>query len=440
MADKVIISKSIITDICDAVREKTNSEGLISTADIGAKIREIKGGSGVTVPNVTNVSLGSDGTLSWTKPVTTGIFDDYDSVTLSYVIYVNETRLTTSNTYYSIGGYLSTEETNEVKIITMAKLTKNSASNGVIENFEYSLPETYVIVLADKRLETSSTYVRAINHGTDIYVFGGLNNAVNHPYFVDNNIYKFDTTNEELTVFLENSTGIFSSALGVKDDNIYILGGRILKEGVPYSDIYKLNITSKSLEKLEVQLSSARYYSAFCQVGNKVYMFGGVSKATSTSSVASINIIETFDMDTQVVETLSVKLPQVFSYGTAVAIGTDIYILWGFTSIPNTRGLFLKFDTLTQTFTTLASTRKVGRGRELVEYSERGEIICIGGHLEDNIYIYNIARNKWAESSLTLPNDCGCFGVGKSGNIVYIFGGGSQDNAPLYTIIKYKTY
>lgn len=44
MADKVIISKSILTDICDAIREKTNSTELIQTANIGNMIRSIETG------------------------------------------------------------------------------------------------------------------------------------------------------------------------------------------------------------------------------------------------------------------------------------------------------------------------------------------------------------------------------------------------------------
>lgn len=108
--------------------------------------------------------------------------------------------------------------------------------------------------------------------------------------------------------------------------------------------------------------------------------------------------------------------------GSAIAVGTDIYILGGESN--GSRVCNCKFNTLTNTYTRMTDIPYDFMGCSAVAVNND---IYLFGLSNDKTYKYDISNNTY--SSLTdMPYNFGFGSIVSVGNDVYIFGGQRRTN------------
>lgn len=147
-----------------------------------------------------------------------------------------------------------------------------------------------------------------------------------------------------------------AGAGGTIDGKIYLIGGaycpltsnaRLTTEIVCYDPDTEVFTTMPAV------LPQALICMGCAVVGTKMYLFGG-SKDNDGSSYFT-NTIYCFDAASQTLTTLSATLPKKDYKLTAVAVGTNIYIMGGNT----VSSVVYSFDTLTDTISTLSFSMPV---------------------------------------------------------------------------------
>lgn len=129
---------------------------------------------------------------------------------------------------------------------------------------------------------TGVGHASAIAAGDIIYIFGGYDsyNKNNGTYGVTNNIIKFDTQNETCELLDVKLPVVLQRAgIGIIGNNIYIFGGTSYTSSssywVMYDTIYKFNITTEKLTTLDIKLPVAKGFIFSTTHNNVIYLIGG---------------------------------------------------------------------------------------------------------------------------------------------------------------------
>lgn len=196
-------------------------------------------------------------------------------------------------------------------------------------------------------------------------------------------------------------------------------------------------VKTVDIEVLVQTLPSAMLTSV-AAVGTNVYMFGGHSDNGFSDEILK------YDTLTETITTLSAKLPSARSEVNAVTVGTDIYLLGGSYNSSNPITEILKFDTLTETITTLEITCFGVYGASIAAVGT--DIYTFGGkRLTDykSIYKLDTVNQTYGQISTSvnqLTNSIAYSCAVAVGTDVYILGGVNYNNTTYYdTIDKYDT-
>lgn len=370
---------------------------------------------GIALPPVTNINLSSGGVLYWDKPDMSNIDSNFTFISISYEIEFNGASFTSDkenvNVYSNI---VEGENTASVKAIGVFKFNVNNKEQEVL--LEYTTPQELAIFILGEKLPTGRSNSFSALVGTNAYVFGGRNSS----YLRE--ILKFDASTETITILETKLPDASECALSIAVGSaIYIFGGGYTSTS--FSSIWKFDTISETVTVLDAKLPNARKYMVGGLVGNIIYMFGGQTQSY-TGNDTSYNDVIKFDTATEtIIETLPNILTQNwYSKSKAVVIDTNIYFIYRYN--------FGKFDTTTETFTTIPVSHYNSTSSDSTIEAFGTNIYTFGG--KDNMQkpvreIYKIDTVSETRTLLeaVLPVDLFEFTSVIVGNTVYIFGGKS---------------
>lgn len=230
------------------------------------------------------------------------------------------------------------------------------------ENITFSAePEQSIDgIQVDLVLPTGLCFSANVAVGEDIYIFGGQT-STSIGKDVLNTIYKYNTKAKTLTLLETVIPTPLTRAVGIAyGTTIYLFGGRYSSSSTS-SYIYKYNTLSDTITRLTSYLPNETERTSAALVDDKIYLFGGSS---SNSSISVSNTIIMFDVTTENVARLTVKLPYYAKDLCSVAVGDKVYIFYAGYAYTNASESsdrietkqYEIFDTLTQTITTVATS------------------------------------------------------------------------------------
>lgn len=199
-------------------------------------------------------------------------------------------------------------------------------------------------------------------------------------------------TNTKNIIITESSTISQYITLSVVNNDIYIVGYHP-KSMNDSGKIYKFSIDDGSLTYTNVQLGdSLRYNVGSACVGTNIYFFGGESSVSNVT-----NTIFKYDTVTNTLTTLDITLSNPSTY-TAAAIGTDIYIFDDGTSIQ-------KLNTINETIETLdginLTSNTLGNSKSCVAVGNKIYVNC-----ENGLEIFTAIPEINANSAKILTYNC----------------------------------
>lgn len=380
------------------------------------------GSSVIVIPVVSNIVL--DGSmLSWDAPDLSDYpeFSQFDP-DFDYLVVINEgtaieTSFVTSLRNIDVFYYIRGRNDIPFSIYAILKLTNTADTEKTTLN-----PYSYTQDIG-KYLPNGARGMGVGVVGTDIYLFGG--NTTGNVNL--NTIVKFDTTTETVTTLGTTLPyNMYGMGVGVYGTTIYLLGGWTSSS---QNTIRKFDTTTNTLTTINVTMPVAESNVGYATVGTNVYLFGGY-----TTNTGSRNVIK-FDMSTETVSLLTVQCPHNdFDIGVGAA-GTDIYLFGGNTQLTlpsySSRPIY-KFDTTTETFTTLDAAVQTSMLRAPgVGVFENDGMFVIGGQYGSSSYTASIYRfGSYTERYIYTTKDTGLnhqsrrgIAVGVVGNNLYYFGG-----------------
>ena len=239
-------------------------------------------------------------------------------------------------------------------------------------------------------------------------------------------IYKFDTVTETTTT-VENTLpqSCAQQGLVLIGDTIYSVFGY-------YGYIQTFN--TKTLETTSITSGiTGRTYPAVAVVDNDIYILGG----TSPGGSSGYSNVYKFDTITQTITTLD-NLPKSFSSGSYVETADSVYMFSGYKNNNIT-----KFDKGTKTTTTLDATPF----SKYYLYNSSAALIgdnayIFGGYSQayksvDTIYKFNITNESIECLNAKLPSKIYNLSATAVGEKAYLFGGYIEGVGAQNTILKF---
>lgn len=170
------------------------------------------------------------------------------------------------------------------------------------------------------------------------------------------------------------------------------------------------------------------YLGSAVAIGTNIYLFGGYPSDSRKLAYKYDTLTDTY--------TKLTDIPYSFYNGSVVAIGTDIYLLGGQGSVKNK----YKYDTLTDTYTQLANLATDTYTHPAIAIGT--DIYTFGGYnTTTGTYKYETSTDTYVKlTDVPYWNASSC--VANIGNYIYIFGsntGGKEKLAYKYDILE-NTY
>ena len=252
---------------------------------------------------------------------------------------VNTKSITTLDVKLPQGAYSMASATVGKKVYLFGgyKFISNTYSNNTLSAINvFDIDTQTVSTLSPTYARFESTAVAAENK---IYLMGGARymSAGSSSLSTYSTISVFDTDTETLSTV---SASLTKSASGVSaeiiNNKIYIFGGKGKEDY--YDTISVLDIDNNAMTILGVTLPTALFYASSALIGNRIYLFGGMWKGVTPTGF--LDTIYMFDIETNTVTTLSTKLPIATYRMTSCQIGTKVYLFGGYNGIGTTINVF----------------------------------------------------------------------------------------------------
>ena len=211
-------------------------------------------------------------------------------------------------------------------------------------------------------------------------------------------------------------------------DKVYLFGG--VTTSVQNTVIVFDSVT-KNIETLSVKTPTKISYCEAQAVGNKIYLFGGLNGSTV------YNTIHVFDTETKTFSTLSETLPQPVYRSCSAVVGDKVYLFSGaYSSAGFTTDKIVEFDTTTNTVTTLGVTFPTPMCD--MEAVSAGDMVYIFGgissSLSNKIYAFNANNKTITTLTTTLPTaNCSVMGA-HLGSKIYLFGGNNLNTINAFDV------
>lgn len=265
-----------------------------------------------------------------------------------------------------------------------------------------------------------------------VYAIGGKDSNNNDIYTIS-----YYDANENFSIKHQCNARLTYSAyypgVALVGDYIYIFGGDWMSSYSSYGSrkyVYKYNTVTDTISLLSAQLSPARCGFPTIVYNNKIYLFGGGSSVSMTSTT-SCNIFDT----TTDTFTGSFSLPGRWFRMSAVRNSTDVYLFGGVDYIPtflDYNKTIYKFNLLNNSISndkTIPSDLKVSSSD--ANFLEDNTIYYLKSNIigKNNKYnfSYNISTKTFQSYAIQDSNDTGLLFVSYNGNRYVI------TNTVLYT-------
>ena len=209
---------------------------------------------------------------------------------------------------------------------------------------------------------------------------------------------------------------------GVVGDKIYLFSGY---DGYTWGNktIYCFDTTTKTISTLSATLPNAYTAMGCAVVGKAIYLLGGTKSGNYSSDIVR------FDTETETVTLLDAKTPDKNTDPTSVAIGTDIWSLGG-----EANYCVWKFDTISgTTHTTTASINTSKNFRSSLQADGSNIYIFGGFNVMPNKAMGSISKFDTITETLTtlnttLPTAKCLMASTKIGSRIYLFGGATNSD------------
>ena len=177
--------------------------------------------------------------------------------------------------------------------------------------------ESNTVYELDAKLETISTSHRIYLHGGKVYIFGGLTKGARIL-----SIQVHDLVNQKVEVLEKQMPfGMNCEQLGYYNGKLYFAGGSTSLGNS--NKIYEMDLYTLEMVELVTQLPTIVFKGAWCTVDKYLYIIGGTNGNRLTSIIR-------FNMETKEVMTMNAKLPIETSQSRAAYDGMgNIYIYGG---------------------------------------------------------------------------------------------------------------
>lgn len=375
MNNRYTIQGKTLTNIADAIREKSGNGDPVCPADMAETIRGMQTGGAVF-----NIAYGD------TAPEDTG------------KLWI---RCAEPEALHIKNRFVATDEALEFGVAGIPMAANGIAAATVGEKVylfggESTAGELSAIRIYDTKndtvstltitLPTPATAMAAVSTEGKIYLFGGYCN-----YACLSGIYVFDPETEtitQLTASLPIGTkGMAAAAVGSK---IFLFGGKTSETAGTYNyatTIFVFDTKTETLTKLTKALPQKACDIAAAAIGTKIYLFGG---AYGSSSSKYLSTIQVFDTGIYSLETLETALQEPMFGIAAAAVGQKVYLFGG-----NTQSAIRLFDTETGALSTLTTT--LPTGCRYIGASAVGTVIYLfGGFVDDSTSLATV--NKFVVS------------------------------------------
>jgi hypothetical protein len=251
----------------------------------------------------------------------------------------------------------------------------------------------------------------------NIYTFSGRNSdGSSEGYF-----FKFDTETHKTTQLSFHGSRMNAACASIGRE-VYLIGFEDTS-GNMYGTIYRYDIDTRELKRL-TELPQYGCYFAAAAVGNKIYIFGGLtaSSSESTASRAPSRKIYEYNTVTNVITELTHGLDiPLYNIG-AVAVGTKIYLFGGRAS-NGTKNTIRVYDTATENLSSALTTLDVS-----MPVTEEVTPVLLGENIyfcdETTVYKFDIKTETFSTlDGVDLPYNCLNSIVAAVGDKLYIIGG-----------------
>lgn len=295
--------------------------------------------------------------------------------------------------------YLTTLESGTTKLTNVASATIGSKIYGFLMQGGSAMQrdQEYFHVYDIETRELTHIKFNSISYGSgghvvecqgstpvayenSIYLIGGklrLNNG-SKTLYVRNGIFKFtpDTNTFEQVATLasyintSDEDGLYTPCACVYDNTIYIFGGGLQSYSNKTNVIQTFEINSGVTNTLSTTLPYYLSNSSACRIGDSIYIFGGNGGSSKTSTGATKYVIK-YEVTNDSI-TSEALLPNSLYCVNPISYGQYAYLFGG-----NGANTIMRFDSLTNTVETLSYTLPVNGG-------------CAAGLYNNAVYIYGI--------------------------------------------------
>ena len=332
------IKDETLTDIADAIREKTGSSNGYSPVEMAAAIRGLETGGGAAL----NIAYGD------TAPVDTSKL--WIKCTEPEIVHVKN-RFVATDEVLELGVSNIPTAANSIAaaaVDSKVYLFGGESADGYLSTVCAFDSKSNSISVLPATLPTAATGIASAAVGKKIYLFGGYNGS----YLSD--ILAFDTETETIGTLSAKlrtaACGIAAATVGTK---VYLFGGKIGATTSGYlTSIQVFDTESETISTLTTVLPQMAYGIAVASMGTSIYLFGGAYGSSTSKRLSTINV---FDTISNTISTLATALPEAIYGMAAAAIGQRVYLFGG-----NTVSSIRVFDTETETLSTLTATLPTG--------------------------------------------------------------------------------
>lgn len=224
--------------------------------------------------------------------------------------------------------------------------------------------------------------------------------------------------------FGANAPGTNSEAPAVtKDGYVYILGGR----GPGTFANWRYDLANNSWTTL-APLPTNRIGSAAAVVGNAIYVIGGRT-GSAPNGDGKLSVVQKYDIGTNTWTTVF-PLPYALSDCAAAVVGGKIYIFGGFNAVGTVQSAVLRYDPVTDTWTTGYSSMPTARGAMYAVGTSGGTVYVIGGTgqawsaaIGSTVEAYKVSTDTWTTGYTPMPTPRAEHCAASHGGRIYIIGG-----------------